>query len=181
MATATVAVTQGVELTAPGTQLAFGDVATVAHVAEKRRAVLDISVDSAVRGTIKDFAGFDLDNPYKRRGNYYYVRVSVTNAGKTRLGDIPVPLWGISGDNALLRPVVFTSSFKKCPTERLPARFRPGDQFKTCLVFLSPDRGELEGVRYQTKDSVPIDWRGPVTKPGKPGKKQPPRTGGGRG
>jgi hypothetical protein len=152
------------EVTAPGTQLAFGDTATVEHEAEGRATLLDITVESAVQGALSDFAGFDLDDPYKKRGHYYYVRVSVENTGKKRLGDVPVPLWGISGENTLLQAVAFKSAFKKCPTEPLPAGFKPGDSFKTCLVYLSPNKGTLEGVSYRpTEEFVPIEWRGTVT------------------
>jgi hypothetical protein len=172
----TVAVPEGVELTEPGTQLEFGDTATLAHEAGKKGGVLDIRVDSAVRGALEDFAGFELDDPYKKRGNYYYVRVTVKNAGDEPFGDVPVPLWGISGTNTLLQAVQFTSAFTKCPTEPLPADFEPGDKFKTCLVYLSPNRGTLEGLSYRpTEEYVPIEWRGEVTKPqekkGKSGKK----------
>jgi hypothetical protein len=166
----------GVEVTAPGTQLAFGDAATVEHEVQDKTALLDITVESAVQGALSDFAGFDLDDPYKKRGNYYYVRVTVENAGDEPFGDVPVPLWGISGTNTLLHAVQFTSAFTKCPTEPLPAGFKPGDKFKTCLVYLSPNRGTLEGLSYRpTEDYVPIEWRGEVTKPqekkGKSGKK----------
>ncbi len=153
----------GVEVTAPGTQLAFGDVATVEHEAQDKTALLDITVESAVQGALSDFAGFDLDDPYKKRGNYYYVRVSVENSGKKRFGGGPVPLWGISGENTLLQAVAFKSAFKKCPTEPLPDGFKPGATFKTCLVYLSPNKGSLEGVSYRpSEDVVPIEWHGNV-------------------
>ncbi len=158
-----VRVVDGVEITPPGTQLAFGDTAAVVHRADDRRGVLKLTVKSARKGRLSDFEGFDLDDPYKRRGNYYYVRVRVENAGENRFGDVPVPLLGISGDNTLLQPVQFTSSFATCPTEPLPAGFRPGKDFQTCLVYLSPDRGELEGVAYRPREGViPIEWRGKV-------------------
>jgi hypothetical protein len=153
----------GVEVTAPGTQLAFGDVATVEHEVQDKTALLDITVESAVQGALSDFAGFDLDDPYKKRGNYYYVRVSVENSGKKRFGGGPVPLWGISGENTLLQAVAFKSAFKKCPTEPLPDGFKPGATFKTCLVYLSPNKGSLEGVSYRpSEDVVPIEWHGNV-------------------
>jgi hypothetical protein len=181
----TVEVPEDVELTEPGTQLEFGDTATLAHEVGKEGGVLDIRVDSATRGALEDFAGFELDDPYKKRGNYYYVRVTVENAGDEPFGDVPVPLWGISGTNTLLQAVQFTSAFTKCPTEPLPAEFEPGAKFKTCLVYLSPNRGTLEGLSYRpTEDYVPIEWRGEVTKPqdkkGKGGKKGS-KNGGGKG
>ncbi len=164
--TTTVEVPDEVELTEPGTQLGFGDTATVAHEAGKEGGVLNLRVDSASRGALADFAGFELDDPYKKRGSYYYVRVTVENDGEEPFGGVPVPLWGISGDNTLLQAVQFTSAFDKCPTEELPDGFEPGDRFKTCLVYLSPDKGSLEGLSYRpTEDYVPIEWRGEVTAP----------------
>lgn len=151
------------DITPPGAQLAFGDSATVAHELPDQEAKLDLRVDSAVQGALKDFQGFQLDDPYKKRGNYYYVRVMAKNTGKKAVGGFPVPLWGISGDNTLLRAVKFESSFAKCPTEPLPKKLEPKQSFKTCLVYLAPDKGELEGVSYRpTEDVAPIEWRGPV-------------------
>jgi hypothetical protein len=168
----TVEVPEGVELTDAGTQLVFGETATVAYEAGDVAGVLDLTVDSAEQGSIKDLQGFDLDDPYKKRGNYYYVRVSVENAGDGNVGDIPVPLWGVSGENTLLRAVTFTTSFKKCPTENLPKKFKPGDSFKTCLVYLSPDHGSLEGVSYRPTEAYdPIEWEGKVKPLPEPKKK----------
>lgn len=159
----TVEVPEEENVTPPGTKLDFGDTATVAHEVKKQGTLLDLTVESAEQGSLADFTGFDLNDPYKKRGNYFYVRVSVGNAGEEKVSRLPVPLWGISGDNTLLQAVKFKSSFKKCPTQPLPKRFAPGDDFKTCLVFLSPDRGTLEGVSYRpTEDYLPIEWRGKV-------------------
>ncbi len=160
---ATTEAPEGEEVTAPGTQLAFGDTATVAHEVKDKEVLLDLTVESAVQGALDDFAGFDLDDPYKKRGHYYYVRVTVENSGEKRTGGAPVPLWGVSGEDTLLRAVAFKSAFKKCPTEPLPDTFKPGDAFKTCLVYLSPDKGSLEGVSYRpTEEFVPIEWSGNV-------------------
>ncbi len=162
-ASGTAELPKGKEVTAPGAQLAFGDTAVVDYDNKVQSTVLKLRVDSAAQGSLDDFKGFELDDPYKRRGNYYYVRVAVKNAGKATVGDVPVPLWGISGNNTLLQAVEFKSSFAKCPTQPLPKKFRPHDQFKTCLVFLSPDKGKLAGVSYRpTEDFVPIEWHGKV-------------------
>ena len=159
-------VPEGVELTEPGSQLAFGDVATVAYRARQQATVLDLQVNSAQQGQLKDFVGFDMSDPLQRNASYFYVRVAVKNTGEERLGGVEVPLWGISGTNTLLPPVKFTSAFKKCPTDALPESFGPGDSFRTCLVFLSPNKGSLEGVSYRPLASFdPIEWRGQVEKP----------------
>jgi hypothetical protein len=182
----------GVTLTSPGAQLAFGETARVAYevqqqAAGKRRSkkapagtVLALTVESATKGSLADLAGFNLTDAYERKASYYYVRVTVKNVGARRFGDVGVPLWGISGENTLLPPVQFTSAFARCPTERLPAGFAPGARFRTCLVFLSPDKGSLEGVSYRpTENFVPIEWHGKVATP-KPDRK-PRRGRSGRG
>lgn len=164
-----VAIPEGTETTPPGTPLAFGDTATVAYELKGEGTVLDLTVNSATKGALADFSGFNMDDPYRKRANYYYVRVTVKNVGEDTFGSADVPLWGISGENTLLPIVKFTSAFKKCPTQPLPAEFAPDDEFKTCLVFLSPNKGSLEGVSYRpTEDFVPIEWRGEVTVPKKP-------------
>ena len=159
-------VPDGVELTDPGSQLAFGDTATVSYELRGKGTVLGLTVDSARQGTLKDFVGFDMSDPLQKNASYYYVRVTVENSGEDDFGGADVPLWGISGTNTLLPPVKFTSAFKKCPTDPLPDKFAPGDTFKTCLVFLSPNKGSLEGVSYRPLASFdPIEWRGEVQKP----------------
>ena len=156
----------GTDITAPGTKLGFGDSATVAYEVKDEGTVLDLTVNSAEQGALSDFAGFDLQDKYQREANYYYVRVNVENAGKDTFGGVDVPLWGISGNNTLLPPVKFLSAFAPCPTEPLPKKFKPGDKLTTCLVFLSPDKGDLDGVSYRpTEDYVPIEWHGKVTQP----------------
>jgi hypothetical protein len=150
-------------LTSPGSQLAFGDTATVDYSAGGATATLDLTVRSAEKGSLDDFSGFDTQDALVRSANFYYVRVRVENVGQKRFGNAEVPLWGISGQDTLLPPVKFTTAFDTCPTENLPRRFRPGDTFATCLVFLSPKRGSLEGVSYRpTVEFTPIEWRGKV-------------------
>ena len=166
----------GTDVTAPGTTLAFGDTATVPYTVAKKGTVLDLTVKSATQGSIDDFKGFDMSDPYKRKGGYYYVRVAVKNAGKKTFGGVPVPLWGISDKGLLLHSVDFKSAFATCPTENLPKDFAPKDKFETCLVFLSPNHGGLKGVSYRpTVDYDPIEWHGKVqsgdkSKGGKGGK-----------
>lgn len=162
--TTTAELPDGVEITPEGAQLAFGESATVAHEVKNAEGVLGLTVESAKQGSLSDFSGFNLDDPYRKNAHYYYVRVAVENQGEEPFGGIDVPLWGISGENTLLPIVKFTSAFKKCPTEPLPKKLKPGAEFETCLVYLSPDKGELDGVSYRpTEDYVPIEWRGEVT------------------
>jgi hypothetical protein len=163
----TVQVPAGIELTDPGSRLKFGDVATVIYEPTTRKgSTLRLTVRGVQKGSLADFGGFILDDPYKQNANYYYARVRVTNVGEGDVGGVPVPLWGVDGQNTLLRPVTFTTPFAKCPSRPLPARFGPGAVLNTCLVYLSPDHGSLEAVSFRPNEEFdPISWSGTIRTP----------------
>lgn len=162
----TVAVPESVELTEVGADLEFGDTATVIHEpSQKRGSVLSLTVKRATRGSTEDFSGFILDD-YTRAATPYYVLVEVENVGEGEVGGGPVPVWGVDATNTLLPPATFTTTFRKCASEPLPAKFGPGDTFGICLVFLAPDGGTLEAVSYRPNQEFdPIQWTGEVTTP----------------
>jgi hypothetical protein len=160
----TVSIPPSVKLTPQGSTLSFGDPATVVFEPTKQTGtVLTMTVKSAQQGALSDFKGFILDDPYKKKANYYYVKVLVENAGDGDVGGVPVPLWGVNSQNTLLPAVNFTTDFKKCPSKPLPATFGPGDSLDTCLVYLSPDKGSLDAVSYRPNQEFnPIQWTGQV-------------------
>lgn len=160
----TVSVPAGEKLTDQGSDLTFGDSATVIfEPTQKEGSVLTLTVEGAREGSLADFKGFILDDDYKKNANYYYVDVSVENVGESDVGGVPVPLWGVNGENTLLPAVNFTTTFNKCPSEPLPETFGPGDQLDTCLVYLSPDHGSLDAVSYRpTQLFDPIQWTGDI-------------------
>lgn len=167
--TADVSVPEGVEVTAQGSDLEFGDTAVVAFEPDQNRStLLGLTVTSAQQGRLEDFKGFILDDPYKRKANYYYVKVSVENVGEGDVGGAPVPLWGVNGENTLLPAVNFTTEFKQCASTPLPKTFEPGDSVDTCLVYLSPDGGSLEAVSFRPDQAFdPIEWTGEIQPPKK--------------
>lgn len=162
----TVAVPAGVELTDVGADLTFGDTAAVIFEPnQKRGSVLALTVKKAERGRTKDFSGFILDD-YTRNATPYYVDVAVKNVGEGDVGGSPVPLWGVDAQNTLLPAASFTTSFRKCPSERLPKKFGPEASFSTCLVFLAPDKGTMEAVSFRPNQEFdPIEWTGDIAGP----------------
>jgi len=173
--TADVTVPEGVEVTAQGSDLEFGDSAVVAFEPDQNRStLLALTVKNARKGRLDDFKGFILDDPYKRKANYYYVKVAVENVGEGDVGGSPVPLWGVNAENTLLPAVNFTTDFKQCGSAPLPKKFEAGDTLDTCLVYLSPEKGALEAVSFRPDQAFdPIEWTGEV----KPPKKDQPRKG----
>lgn len=158
-------VPDGVELTAPGSQLSVGDAAVVAyHPRQDQVGALDITVTDLERAPIKAFSAWQLSDAQKK-SNAYYVRADVENVGDTDLGGRPVPLYVVNDDNVLLEPTPFTSSFEPCPSTPFPKKFGPGADAKVCLVYLAPDHGQLEAVSFRPDETFnPITWTGDVAK-----------------
>jgi hypothetical protein len=163
----TVTLPAGATLTAPGSELSFGETATVHYSpSQSLGSTLKLTVKDATLGRLSDLKGFNLDTDYKRNANYYFVNVDVENLGDGDLGGRDVPLNGVNDKDTLLPPVVFQSAFEKCPSKRMPKPFTTGDKFSTCLVFLSPDKGPLTAVSYRpTETDEPILWTGEIQQP----------------
>jgi hypothetical protein len=162
----TVKVPGAVELTEVGADLSFGETATVIHEPDQKTGtVLALTVQKAVQGRVKDFSGFILDD-YTRTSTPYYVDVDVKNVGEGTVRNAAIPLWGVDAENTLLPPASFTTTFKRCPSEKLPKRFKPDASFSTCLVFLAPDKGTMEAVSFRPNQEFdPIRWTGDIPTP----------------
>lgn len=167
-------VPDGVELTAQGSELEVGAHAVVAYEPRQRQVgVLDIQVTRLEKTTFKEsFAGWKLDEA-TRKTNPYFVRATVQNVGDSDLGGRPVPLYIVDGNNTLIESSTFASTFKPCPSTPFPDVFKAGDKATVCLVFLSPDKGDLTAVSFRpTQEFDPITWTGELQEPlsGKPRK-----------
>ncbi|MFL6160380.1 MAG: hypothetical protein ACJ72D_30190 [Marmoricola sp.] len=161
-----VPVPDGVTLTAYGSELKFGDAATVAYAPnDKRKSVLALTVLSAAKGSISDLSGYALEDRTKA-STPYYVRVSVKNVGTGDVGRTPIPLFLVDTRNTLISASSFTNTFKKCPSVPLPTTFGPNASMSTCLVFLAPDHGTMTAVSFRAvQANAPILWKGVVKVP----------------
>ena len=160
-------VPDGVELTPPGSRLALGEPATVAYEPRQDQVgVLTITVTRLEKTTFKQsFAGWKLDAA-TRRTNPYFVRAKVENVGDTDLGGRNVPLYIVDGRNTLIEASSFASTFKPCPVGQFPKKFGHGDRANVCLVYLSPQHGDLTAASFRpTQEFSPITWTGKLTRP----------------
>lgn len=165
--TTTVSIPPDVSLTEQGSDLSFGDAATVVFEPDQKTGtVLELTVDGVTQGSLEDFERFALNNDYTRNASYYYVDVTVENVGEGDVGGHGIPLWGVDGTNTLLPAVEFTAEFDKCASAPLPEEFGAGESLETCLVYLAPDRGSLEAVSFRPDQEFdPIAWTGEITTP----------------
>lgn len=167
--TGNVNVPSGVQLTDAGTDLKFGEKATVAYEPNSQRStVLEMTVASAVQGTIADLGSYVLDDRTKA-SMPYYVTVTVTNVGDGDVGQTPIPLWAVDDSDTLIQASSFTNAFTRCPSTPLPTTFAPNATVTACLVYLVPDHGKLTGLSFRPLQAIaPIVWTGAVSPPATP-------------
>lgn len=156
----------GLMVTEPGSELAVGDLATIAW--SPRAGIvgaLRIEVIRLRQGTIKDFTGFTVDADTKA-STPYYVTATVTNAGVTDLGGVEVPLYMVDATDTLYGQNHFGGAFKPCAAKPLPKPFVAAQVTTVCLVYLAPNHGALTAVSFRPSQAFdPITWTGPVITP----------------
>lgn len=153
----------GITLTKAGTALKFGESALVAYEPNTQRSsVLSLTVVSVRKGTLADFAAYQLDDRAKK-SRPYYAQVTVKNVGSGDLGRMAVPLFAVNDSKSLVQPSTFNNSFKQCPSTPLPASFGSEKSFKGCLVYMISGRGSLVEMSYRPLQAFePITWKGTI-------------------
>jgi hypothetical protein len=162
----------GVELTDPGSELGFGEQATVAWRPSKGDdvGVLNVKVRKVVQADIKALENWQLDAA-GRGSSLYYVTMTVANVGDQDLGGQRIPLYVLDDANALVESSAFKKEFKPCPSPALPDGFVTGEKITVCQAYLLPKDGAPVAVSFRpTEKFNPITWVGKVTEPKKPGK-----------
>ena len=160
-------VPSGVSLTTPGERLDLKESAVAAwQPRQDLVGVVDVAVTRVERTTVQaSLTGFDLGEE-EQRSTPYFVRASVANVGETDLGARQVPLYFLDGTGVLVAPTGVARDFKACPGSTLPAVFAPGDETRTCLIFLVPKDTTLQSIMFRPPEGVvPLQWTGQVTAP----------------
>jgi len=158
------------ELTAPGTELEYGDEAEVAwKPRENTVGALKIKVIEVEETSVDEFSAFEVNRAVSK-SRPYFVTVRAENVGETDLGGASLPLYLLDSRDTLVERSVFGSEFAPCPSEQLPRRFEEGDVLRTCLVFLAPQGSTAQAVSFRpTEEFDPISWTGEITEPGSGG------------
>lgn len=160
-------VPDGVELTAPGSELKIGDSAVVAwQPRQDEVGVAEIKLAKVERTTFaKSFEGYQIKGEMASKVPYF-VRVRIANEGDIDLGRRTVPLYAHDNVNSLVEQTVIRGDFTPCPDGALPKKFAGGEKAQLCLIYLVEEGRELDGVEFQPiPDVAPISWTGKVTKP----------------
>ena len=160
---ATAAVDDGTE---PGTELEFGDPATLVWQPTRDLAgEVELSVDEVAEQRRSVFDGWTRDGA-TAEARPYFVSVSVANTGESDLGGQDVPLYLRDTAGTLGAPWTLGGDFTACQSGPLPEPFEPGDEAEMCLVYLVPAGGRVRDLVFEpTEGYDPISWTGRVREP----------------
>ena len=154
--------------TAPGTELSFGEPATLVwQPTSDLTGEVELSVEAVAEQRQSVFEGWLRDDAMAA-SRPYFVTVGVTNSGDTDLGGQAVPLYLRDGSGRLGAPWTFGGDFAACPSGPLPTPFEAGAEAEMCLVYLVPDGDRIRDVVFEpTEGYDPISWTGDVATPEK--------------
>ncbi|MBM9460279.1 hypothetical protein JK386_10230 [Nocardioides sp. zg-536] len=164
-----------VDLTEPGTELAFGEDGVIAFERrQKEVGALSVTVQRLERTSFgESFAGWNVDEATSAR-TPYFVRLVVTNVGQTDLGGMLLDnvLWADDG-STLEAPNYYTrAQLPACTGGPLPTPFATGASAELCQVYFIAPARQLESVSFQPPAGLEaVTWRGEPGKVTKPGKK----------
>lgn len=133
-----------------GTTLAIGEPAVIDYEdsTKGKKTLIEVTPEAIEEGSLDDFANIDLDAAQKK-STPYYVKVAVKNVGKGDLsGSEPGSYIDAVDDRGQQQnEIIFFGDFDRCE-EADPKKFAPGDSYETCLTFLIPGGGSIEGMRW---------------------------------
>jgi hypothetical protein len=154
----------GVSTTAPGTELAFGQSATLVwQPTMNLTGAVELSVESVAEQAPSVFEGWQVDDAMAA-SRPYFVSVSLANAGESDLAGQAVPLYLRDDNGGLGAPWTLGGDFTACQSGPLPTPFAPDATADLCLVYLAPDGAHVRDMVFEpTEGYDPIVWTGEVT------------------
>jgi hypothetical protein len=152
-------------LTAMGSTLKIGDAAVIAYddASNHKKSRIEVTPRKIEKGTIDDFKNIDLDGKQKT-STPYYVTVHVKNVGKGDLsGTSPASfIDGIDDRGQEQNEIIFFGDFDRCNDDKAKS-LKPGESYDSCLAYLIPGGGSIEGMRWIAFDEksgkANIDWK----------------------
>ena len=157
-----------VTLTPVGSVLKVGKPAIVPYQdggKPKIKGTVQITPESILKGSIKDFANIKL-NAAEKKATPYYMKVLTKNVGKTVLAGTRPDLYlnGVDDRGQSQSPIIFFGDFPRCSESNVPKVIKPGQSYETCQAFLIAKGGSIVGAvwsEYDPKhpDKTNINWK----------------------
>lgn len=149
-----------------GTTLKMGEPAVVKYEDSGnsgKTTLVEVTPSEIEKGSLDDFKNIDLDAEQKA-STPYYVKVTVKNVGKADISgaDPASYIDGLDDRNQEQGGVIFFGDFDRCP-DGDPKSLKPGESYESCITFLVPGGGSIEGMRWiffdEGNSKSNVDWK----------------------
>ncbi|MFL5844190.1 MAG: hypothetical protein ACJ762_05805 [Solirubrobacteraceae bacterium] len=149
-----------------GTKLEVGDPAVVVYDdtgSSGKKTLVQVTPTEIEKGSLDDFKNIDLDADQKA-STPYYVKVTAKNVGEHDISgaDPASYINGVDDRGQDQNEIIFFGDFERC-AHADPKSFKPGDEYETCLTYLIPGGGSIEGLRWiffdEENSKSNIDWK----------------------
>ena len=135
-----------------GTVLKVGRPAIVPYTdpsKPKLKTTIQITPESIVKGSIKDFANIKLDANQKT-ATPYYMKVLTKNVGKSVLSKSRPDLYlnGVDDRGQREAAIIFFGDFSRCSMSKVPTTLKPGQSYEVCQAFLIAKAGSIVGAQW---------------------------------
>jgi hypothetical protein len=138
------------EVTPLGTTLKVGEAAVIDYTdsSNNKKSLVKLTPKDIEEGSKDDFKNIELDADQKT-ATPYYAHFKVENVGKKDLsGAEPAGyINGVDDRGQDQNEVIFFGDFEACNHET-PKSLKAGQSYETCLVYLIPKGGSLEGFHW---------------------------------
>ena len=129
------------------------------------KTTVQITPESIVKGSIKDFANIKLDATQKT-STPYYMKVLTKNVGKVAMKKSRPDLYlnGVDDRGQRQSAIIFFGDFSRCSMDKVPAVLKPGQSYEVCQAFLIAKGGSINGavwVEFDPKHptKADINWK----------------------
>ena len=146
--------TATVPVTPPGTQLSFGEAASVLITRGDVSGVVAVTVLAITTGTHDEAVQLNIGN-----GEPYYATMQIQNtAAPANLGNFVPEFIGFQSDGLQAAAVNEPPGFRPCPDNN-PQELPPGSSFLTCEAFVAVEGVPVTGIGYAPAvGDDPIVW-----------------------
>lgn len=149
----------GIELSAPGTEVALGTSLVVGYpeASAASGTALALKVDSVTPAPRRDLALFSV--PAGMRA--HYVQVTVGNRGPNAAAfDSGLPLWLHTSGDVLQPASPAPAGFRPCPAPTVPNPMPAGASAQGCLLYFVPSDQQVTSVDFQPGDvTTAVRWK----------------------
>lgn len=154
--------------TAPGTELTFGEQATVEWSYAEETALLKITVASIEKGDPADLDVLDMGDQVAGLTPYYSnveIEGADDSASKMAYASIDGDFDGLLGDGSEGQSLSIIGDFPPCDSSDFGESFGPGETVTTCVPYLASGESVIESARfspfegpYELLDGDPLIW-----------------------